>query len=904
MTTDFTSKSKPEGLKKLLSLGLEQWESEEQTHSPLDLFMEKPGSRIGCYELKHLLGEGAMAVVYLAQQQQPVKRQVALKIIKPGMDSKAIIARFEAERQALALLDHPNIAHIYDAGATEDKRPYFAMEYVEGSTITDYCDRHRLLVKERLHLFLIVCRAVHHAHQKGIIHRDIKPSNILVSPQDGQLVPKVIDFGLAKAISGSLSGRTMVTEQGQLMGTPEYMSPEQADVATEDIDTCSDIYSLGVLLYVLLTGVLPFESETLRKGGIETVRKIICDTDPKTPSTRLTKLGKEAKKVAESRRAEVGALAKCLHRELEWIPLKAMCKERSERYQSASELAEDIENYLKGAPLLAGPPSTVYWVKKFARRNRALVSGIAAVLAVLLGAVVVSTLFALAQARARVEAENSGREARRQAHIAKAVTEFLNNDLFSSIDPVRARGHDVTVREILDKASDKIEDQFKDEPLVEASIRMTLAQTYLSLGEYEEAEPHFRRALELNRASLDPNDPNVAISMSNLAQLLQDTNRPTEAEPLLKHGAEIMENSYGPNHPNVATALNNLATLYHETNRLADAEHLFRRALAIDETSLEPNDPKVATDLNNLAELLRVVNRLDEAEPLYRRALAIDEQSLDKEHPNVSRDLNNLALLLIATNRLTDAEPMMRRALAIEEQCYGQNHPNVAIRLNNIAQLLMMTNRLTEAENMMRLALEIDEQTLGEDHPSVARDLNNLAELLKVTNRLNEAERFYRRALAIDKQSLGKDHPDVAIDLNNLATLLKITNRFEEAEQMYHRVLAINKKFLGEDHPEVARNLSNLAELLRVTKRYVEAEPMIRRALAIDEQSYDKDDPRVAIRLNNLALLLQDTNRLVEAEQLMCRALEILEKRLGPDHPNTKKIRDNFESLKRKMEEN
>ena len=333
MAKDFTSGSKPERLKELLSLGLEKSAEEEKTKpsSPLDLFIEKPGSRIGCYELKHVLGEGAMAVVYLAQQQQPVKRQVALKIIKPGMDSKAIIARFEAERQALALLDHPNIAHIYDAGATEDKRPYFAMEYVEGLTITEYCDEHRLSIRERLNLFLKVCQAVHHAHQKGIIHRDIKPSNILVSIQNGQPVPKVIDFGLAKAISGSLSGRTLVTEQDQLLGTPEYMSPEQADMANEDVDIRSDIYSLGVLLYVLLTGVLPFDFETLRKEGIEHIRQIIRETDPKTPSTRLSSLGEKAKTIATSRSTQVVPLARRLHHELEWIPLKAMRKERTER---------------------------------------------------------------------------------------------------------------------------------------------------------------------------------------------------------------------------------------------------------------------------------------------------------------------------------------------------------------------------------------------------------------------------------------------------------------------------------------------------------------------------------------------------------------------------------------------
>jgi serine/threonine protein kinase len=331
--------------------------------------MERPGTRIGCYKLLRLLGEGGMGMVYLAEQEQLIRRRVALKIIKPGMDSKKVLARFEAERQALALLDHPNIAQVHDAGTADSGRPYFVMEYVKGTSITEFCDRHTLSIEQRLRLFQQVCGAIQHAHQKGIIHRDIKPSNILVVCENDSTIPKIIDFGVAKALIQPLTERTLITEESQLLGTPEYMSPEQIESANEDIDTRSDIYSLGVLLYELLTGVLPFDSDTLRTGGIEHIRQIIRETDPKTPSTRLTKLGDEAKKVAESRRTEVATLAKCLHRELEWIPLKAMRKERAERYRSASELSDDIENYLKGSPLIAGPPTAGYRLRKFLRRH-------------------------------------------------------------------------------------------------------------------------------------------------------------------------------------------------------------------------------------------------------------------------------------------------------------------------------------------------------------------------------------------------------------------------------------------------------------------------------------------------------------------------------------------------------
>jgi len=496
----------PERLNRLLSIGKEELDGADDSKAEPSACISDgnsliaPGSWIGRYKLLHTLGEGGMGIVYLAEQVEPIRRQVALKVIKPGMDSAQVIRRFEVERQALALLDHPNIARVHDAGTTEAGRPYFVMEYVKGLPITEYCDHHKLPIENRLNLFRQVCLAVHHAHQKGIIHRDIKPSNILVSTENDQVIPKIIDFGVAKAITQPLTERTLLTEESQLLGTPEYMSPEQADIGSEDIDTRSDIYSLGAMLYVLLTGVLPFDSDTLRTGGIEHIRQVIRETDPKTPSTRLTKLGEGAKKVAERRRTEVAALARRLHKELEWIPLKAMRKERSQRYRSASELADDIDNYLKGEPLLAGPPGTSYKLKKFVRRNRVLVGGIAAVLAVLIVGIVVSTIFAVGQARARSEAE-------RQAKITQAVSDFLRTDLLASVDPTKAKGRELTVRSFLDTASQNLNGKFQNEPLIEASIRDTLGWTYRMLGEIKTAELHLERSLQICQEQLGQEHP-------------------------------------------------------------------------------------------------------------------------------------------------------------------------------------------------------------------------------------------------------------------------------------------------------------------------------------------------------------------------------------------------------------
>jgi len=417
----------------------------EQSH-----LFEGPGTKIGRYELLSLIGEGGMGLVYQAEQKEPVKRRVALKIIKPGMDSKQVVARFEAERQALALLDHPNIAHVFDAGTTEAGLPYFVMEYVKGMSITAYCDEYKLNIEQRLKLFEHVCEGIHHAHQKGIIHRDIKPSNILVSMHGDRAVPKIIDFGIAKATARSLTDKTVFTCQGQLLGTPEYMSPEQVDLATQDIDTRSDIYSLGVLLYELLAGVLPFEEKLLRSGGFAEIQRTIREQEPATPSIRLTNLGEQAKTIATSRGTQAIALARRLHRELEWIPLKAMRKDRCRRYRSASEMADDIQNYLNGSPLIAGPETTVYRAKKFVHKHAGSVVTVALVaIAIVLGLIVSTAMYLRSEkalqreAVARTQAEQAEEIAQQQRELAEKSSEDYRRGLYvNTIQLADAKYHE------------------------------------------------------------------------------------------------------------------------------------------------------------------------------------------------------------------------------------------------------------------------------------------------------------------------------------------------------------------------------------------------------------------------------------------------------------------------------
>jgi serine/threonine protein kinase len=787
MTTDFTSGSKPERLKQLLALGLEESKAKKHTPSasPLDLFMEKPGSRIGCYELKHLLGEGAMAVVYLAQQHHPVKRYVAVKILKPGMDSKAIIARFEAERQALALLDHPSIAHIYDAGATEDKRPYFAMEYVEGSSITNYCDHYKLTIEERLHLFLRVCHAVHHAHQKGIIHRDIKPSNILVTTHEDQAIPKIIDFGVAKAIAQPLTERTLVTEQGQLFGTPEYMSPEQAVGAGDDIDTRSDIYSLGVLLYVLLTGVLPFESDTLREGGIEHVRKVICETDPKTPSTRLTKLGEKAAAIAQNRRTKIATLAKYLHKELEWIPLKAMRKERTERYRSTAELADDIENYLKGAPLIAGPLSHVYRLRKFIRRNRALVTGISAVLTVLIVGIIVSTLFAI-----RVE---------RALSQAQAVSDFLENDVLGSVS--QARFGEATVCFVLDTASERLQGKFEDQPLVEASLRSKLAQTYRDLGEAQKAEQHYLDAIRIYKQYYGERHSSVLTQLWGLAWVYGDQGRLREMEalsaqcgfPFIKAVAQGGLGKYQEaasfyerrlpvaNEEERPFCLCNLACNYAALGRYEEAERLFVEGLA--EWPEESNWR--ITYSSDLADMYRVQGRHKEAEQLFEKGKTLEMLRSIKgdEHHGTLSFTCRLARLYIDQNRLEEAEKLLREALTIARRRLRLEHPEILDLVHARAVLHAKQKHYDQAETFFEEALKGMKRQLSEDHPDTLETKNDLAVLYKEQGDYDKAEPLLIEAVEGRRLKLGDTHPHTLQSLNNLIDLYDIWNKPEQANQ-------------------------------------------------------------------------------------------------------------------------
>jgi serine/threonine protein kinase/Tfp pilus assembly protein PilF len=823
----------PERLNRLLSIGREKLDADNDSKSESSKLTsgetipaEKPGSWIGRYKLIRMIGEGGMGEVYLAEQEHPIKRRVALKVIKPGMDSKRVIARFEAERQALALLDYPNIAHVYDAGTTETGRLYFVMEYVKGLPITEYCDHYKLTIKERLRLFQQVCHAVHHAHQKGIIHRDIKPSNILVSLQDDQAVPKIIDFGVAKAVSKPLTERTLITEVSQLLGTPEYMSPEQADMATEDIDTRSDIYSLGVLLYELLTGVLPFDSDTLRTGGIERIRRVIRETDPKTPSTRLAKLGEKASEIAQNRQMEIQTLAKHLRKELECIPLKAMRKERAERYRSASEFADDIDNYLNGVPLLAGPPSTRYRLKKFARRNRVVVAGGTGLVLVLVAGVVVSTLFAIRAERARSQAQE--------------VSDYLLTYVLDSRNDGKLLDRDF--EKMLDNAVEGLEGKFEDQPLVEAGIRYTLAQKYLEALNPEPAKVLLERAYQIRVQQFGPEDQSALQFAMMLGWAYCILGQYDVATQMWTNQIETLQRVYGDRYWRIRTLMVSIGSAYTlwgkydkaeacldealqrwqsfgilrrrgqnylAQGRYAEAEQSLSKALELE----RPPGVQRFSCMMTLSIAYREQGRYKEAQQLCETTLKAAREELGEDHWITLYTECELGRILMDEGLLTEAEKLISEALRIRRLKRSVGDNNAFPFINALAVVLTRQGKYADANDLFAEALEGRKQILGESHPETLETLKDFGVLRREQKNYPEAEELLRQALEGRQHTLGNDHPDCFESMHELGVLYKAQARYDEAEKYLLDAVEGRRLKLGDKHPDTIVSLKALIAL-------------------------------------------------------------------------------------------
>ena len=731
------------------------------------------GAAFDGFRLDYRLGEGGMGEVWLAEQLRPVRRQVALKVIKAGMDTKEVVARFESERQALALMDHPAIARVFDGGATPEGRPYFVMEYVPGLPIIEHCDEHRLTTTERLELLIQVCEGIQHAHQKAIIHRDLKPSNILVSVIDGRPQPKIIDFGIAKATGYRLTEKTLFTELGVVIGTPEYMSPEQADSTGRDVDTRTDVYSLGVVLYQLLTGELPFAAEELRSASFEEMRRKIREDEPQSPSTRLGTLGDAALKTASDRGTDTVGLRRQLTGDLDAITLKALEKDRTRRYASTSDLAADLRRYLRREPVHARAPSRAYRFKRYLQRHR-LGVGLAGGLAALLVAFAVA--MGLQAHRTALERDRANRE----AAAAKHVSEFLTR-MFQVSDPSEARGNSITAREILDRASKEVESGLAKDPELQVRMMNTIADVYTSLGLLHPARILQERSLEVARKAFGPDDPLSLLAADQLLILYDQLGLYPQAETVAQDTLLRKQRIFGPHDDRTLSLMNSLGLLLFFEGKLAEAERIFAEVLDVRRKQLGEDAGFTLMSANNLAQVYLRADRLDRAEELLLRALEGKRRTLGPDHPSTLNTLTNLGLLRAQQLRLADSEQTFREVLEVQKRVLGPEHPDTLGNGGNLGWVLTREGLVEEGDQLLRQTLETSRRALGVEHPFAVDAMVKLAGSYIRHGRLTDGEKLLQDALEAERRRVAADNPDRAWILAELGLAALQRGRSEQA---------------------------------------------------------------------------------------------------------------------------
>lgn len=777
-------------------------------------------SHIGPYRIRRVLGEGGMGLVYEAEQTEPLSRMVAIKIIKLGMDTLEVVQRFATERQALAAMDHPSIAKAFDAGATEAGRPYFVMELIRGVPLTEYCDTHKLSTRQRIELFIEICQGVQHAHQKGVIHRDLKPSNLLVTIQDGKPHPKIIDFGIAKAMDHRLSERSYATELGQLIGTPAYMSPEQAEMSGLDIDTRSDIYSLGIVLYELVSGALPFDPSALERGDFA-AQYVLREKSAPTPSNRFASLGTAQESVALQRHTTPVGLRKELKGDLDWIVLKAIEKDRTLRYETANGLAVDLQRLLKNEPITARPRSAAYAIRKFVRRHRLGVGlGAAAAIAVL-GVAITMTVLAGRIARER-------NRAKLEAAKATSINKFML-DMLSSADPWQGGARQVTVEGALAAAVATLEQSFKDQPLVDAAVRGTIGSVYRGLGRFDEAAPLLTESLRRRRAALGENNEEVAQGLTELATLYRNEARYDSAATMAGEALRIRRRLAGADSLGVATSLLDLGEVERLKGDPAQADTLERRALAIRKAALGPDDVEVADAMRSVASVGMDLGRYADAEAFERPAIAIMRKTLGPQHPKLAAALNDLALLRMYQHDYAQAESLLTESIRMDSVVLGPMHPDVAAAIENLGNVYFTEGRSDDALAMLRQVLNIRRTMLGDSSQAVGRTISNMASVMRLKKDYAGAQPLFDEAVTRLSRSLGPDHPDVILTMVAQAKNLLSLGRVPAADSVFRD--AVRRIGGPARSPQVyAGAAGSFARALVAGGRFAEAESL---ALAV-----------------------------------------------------------------------
>jgi serine/threonine protein kinase/tetratricopeptide (TPR) repeat protein len=862
-----------------------------------DRVREGPGTEIGPYRLREPLGEGGMGTVFRAEQAQPVRRQVALKIIKPGLDSGPVLARFEAERQALALMDHPHIAKVLDAGETPpayaggSPRLYFVMELVPGVPITQYCDEKRLTLRQRLELFVHVCQGVQHAHQKGIIHRDLKPANVLVALYNGRPVPKIIDFGVAKATGLKLTERTLVTEFGAVIGTPDYMSPEQAVPNQLDIDTRSDIYSLGVLLYELLTDTTPLHREQSPEGGFLELLRRIRDEEPPRPSERLS--GSDTlPRLAADRQTEPKKLIGQVRGDLDWIVMKCLDKDRNRRYETANALALDVERYLRDEPVLAGPPGAGYRLRKFLRRHQGPVLAAGLVLVALVGGMLGTTWGLIRAMAAEKEAQGNAttalvneETARREAAIAQALNDFLQKDLLGQADignqPLLGgveRNRHIEVGELLGRAAKAIEGKFPDQPLTEAAIRLTLGETYRGLARYAEAQPHLERSIQLRTTQLGADHLDTLNAKHHLAVLYYGQGKYDRAEPLLQEVLAAHTAQLGADHQSLLGAKSNLAALYYGQGKYNRAEPLLQEVLQARTLRLGADHSDTLISKNNLALLYLHQGKYDRAEPLFQQVIQARTAQLGTDHPDILSSKNDLVMLYHRQKKYDRAELLCQEVLQVQTAKLGAEHLSTLSSKNSLAVLLYQQGKYDRAELLYQEVIQALTAQLGADHPNSLSTKYNLAMLYRDQGKYDRAEPLLREVLQAQTAKLGVDHPDTLVSKHNLAVLYRDQGKYDRAEPLFREAVEGARTTLGLTHPSTQTFLRNLADCYERMEQPARAEPLWRELAAFLRQHAGADSRDYARELVPLARNLLRQKRVADAERLLREGLAIFEK--------------------------
>jgi eukaryotic-like serine/threonine-protein kinase len=892
----------------------------------------------GRYKLLEAIGEGGMGAVWVAEQTQPVRRKVALKLIKAGMDSKSVLARFEAERQALAVMDHPNIAKVLDGGLTETGRPYFVMEYVKGVPITEYCDATRMSVSERLNLFVQVCSAVQHAHQKGIIHRDLKPSNILVAPYDDKPVPKVIDFGLAKAMHQSLTERTLHTAHETVLGTPLYMSPEQAQLNNLDVDTRSDVYSLGVLLYELLTGTTPLEKQRFKEAAWDEIKRLIREEEPPRPSTRLSS-STMLPSLAAGRQMEPARLTKLVRGELDWIVMKSLEKDRSRRYDTANGFAMDIQRYLAGEPVLAAPPSARYRLRKFARKHRAGLTTAAALALLLVAGAAVSTWQAVRATRAEQvaiaaqQAEAERAEGERLAKLeAVAQTEQAQkrltqiekaNDIlgsiFENLDPQEIakaeRPLQAILVEKLDKAVAQLEGESIGDPLVVAAMQAKFGSSLVGLGEPGKAIVLLEKARGTRQAKLGPEHPHTLSSMNDLAAAYQAAEKPDLALPLFAETLKLRKAKLGPEHPDTLVSMNNLATAYDHVGKRDLALPLLDETLKLAKVKFGPEHPNTLNIMDNLAKAYQAAGKLDLALPLFEETLKLSKTKPGPEHPLTLIHMGNLASAYQVAGKLDLAVPLHEETLKLQKAKLGPEHPDTLNSMHNLAAAYLAAGKHDLALPLYEETLKIRKAKLGPEHPDTLISMGGLAAAYWSVKQLDKSIPLFEETLKRQEAKLGRDHPNTLMTVANLGVNYKDAGRLKEAIPLLEEGYLATKKYpklrfvgpqllnayakagenaklmtlvteqlaearktLPKDSPQLAGLLASLGSSLLQAKAFVEAEPLLRECLAIREMK----EPNAWTTFNTKSQLggaLLGQKKYADAEPLLLAGYEGMKQR-------------------------